>query len=173
LPVAADPPWREIVGVAEDVRTGRAGTQSFLAEARTAVWSVNSSLPVFLMSTMKDLYHRSLAATSFTLVMLAIAGTMALLLGIVGIYGVMSYAVSQRMREMGSPCCGWLAAAAGLTRLMKSLLVGIRTLDPVIYAAMPSSWSQPGSWRIICRSGVPLGPIPARPCAWNSHRFIG
>ena len=148
--------------VAYAIRTDRAGTQGFLAEARTAVWSVNSNLPVFLVSTMKDLYDRSLAATSFTLVMLAIAGTMALLLGIVGIYGVMSYAVSQRTREMGirlalgaepgqlrrmfvgnalvlagAGVVIGLAAAAGLTRLMKSLLFGISTLDPVIYAAMP------------------------------------
>jgi ABC-type antimicrobial peptide transport system permease subunit len=111
---------------------------------------------------MKDLYDQSLAATSFTLVMLAIAGTMALLLGIVGIYGVMSYAVSQRTREMGirlalgaeagqlkrmfvgnglllagAGVVIGLAAAAGLARLMKSLLFGISTLDPVIYVAMP------------------------------------
>ena len=149
--------------VAYTIRTDRAGTQSFLAEAHAAVWSVNSNLPVFLVSTMKDLYDRSLAATSFTLVMLAIAGTMALLLGIVGIYGVMSYAVSQRTREMGirlalgakpgqlkrmfvgnglalagAGIVIGLAAAAGLTRQMKSLLFGISTLDPVIYLGMPA-----------------------------------
>ena len=148
--------------IAYTIRTDRAGTQSFLAEARAAVWSVNSNLPVFLVSTMKDLYDQSLAATSFTLVMLAIAGTMALLLGTVGIYGVMSYAVSQRTREMGirlalgaepgqlkrmfvgnamalagAGVVIGLAAAAGLTPLMKSLLFGISTLDPVIYSAMP------------------------------------
>ena len=93
--------------------------------------------------------------------MLAIAGTMALLLGIVGIYGVMSYTVSQRTREMairlalgakpgelerafvgnglalaGAGIVIGLAAAAGLTSLMKSILFGIRTLDPVIYFGM-------------------------------------
>ena len=148
--------------VAYTIRTERAGTQSLLTEARAAVWSVNSNLPVFLVSTMKDLYDQSLAATSFTLVMLAIAGTMALLLGIVGIYGVMSYAVSQRTREMGirlalgaeagqlkrmfvgnglllagAGVVIGLAAAAGLAQLMKSLLFGISPLDPVIYVAMP------------------------------------
>ncbi len=147
--------------VAYSIRTDRAGTQSLLSEARAAVWSVNSNLPVFLVSTMKDLYDESLAPTSFTLVMLAIAGTMALLLGIVGIYGVMSYAVSQRTREMGirlalgaeprqvkrmfvgnglvlagAGVVIGLAAAAGLTRLMKSLLFGISTIDPVIYITM-------------------------------------
>jgi len=147
--------------VAYTIRTDRAGTQSLLTEARAAVWSVDSSLPVFLVSTMKDLYDQSLAATSFALVMLGIAGTMALLLGIVGIYGVMSYAVSQRTREMGirlalgakpaqlkrmfvgnglvlagAGIAIGLAAAAGLTRLMKTLVFGTSTLDPVIYFAM-------------------------------------
>jgi ABC-type antimicrobial peptide transport system permease subunit len=95
--------------------------------------------------------------------MLGIAGTMALLLGIVGIYGVMSYAVSQRTREMGirlalgakpaqlirmfvgnglvlagAGIVIGLAGAAGLTRLMKTLMFGTSTLDPVIYFAMAS-----------------------------------
>ena len=49
--------------VAFTIRTDRAGTESLLAEARQAVWSVNPNLPVFLVSTMRELYDRSLAAT--------------------------------------------------------------------------------------------------------------
>ena len=143
------------------IRTSRAATESFLSEARQAVWSVNSSLPVFQVRTLQDLYVQSLARTSFTLVMLAIAGVMALVLGIVGIYGVITYAITQRRREIGirmalgaqparlqqmfvrqglrlagiGALIG-LGAAAGLTRLMSSLLFGVTALDPLTYAAV-------------------------------------
>jgi len=144
------------------VRTKRAATESFLNEARQAIWSVDANLPVFRVRTLKDLYDQSMARTSFTLVMLAIAGGMALLLGIVGIYGVIAYAVSQRTREVGirvalgaqaselrqmfvrqglvlagiGAALGMIAAA-GLTRLMASLLFGITALDPLTYAVVP------------------------------------
>jgi hypothetical protein len=81
------------------IRTKRAATESFLTEARQAIWSVNSNLPVFAISTLQDLYNQSMARTSFTLVLLAIAGVMALVLGIVGIYGVIAYAVTQRTAD--------------------------------------------------------------------------
>ena len=143
------------------VRTKRAATESFLTEARQAIWSVNSNLPVFLVRTLQDLYDQSMARTSFTLVLLAIAGAMALILGIVGIYGVIAYAVTQRTREigirmaLGAQAAGLrqmfvrqglllagigaiigLAAAAGLTRLMSSLLFGVKALDPLTYAGV-------------------------------------
>ena len=144
------------------LRSGRAGTQTFINEMQQAVWSVNANLPVAAISTMQEIYSQSMARTSFTLVMLAIAGTMALALGILGIYGVISYAVSQRTREIGirmalganksellwmfvrsalvltgvGTAVG-LGAAAALMRLMRTLLFGISPLDPVTFAAVP------------------------------------
>jgi ABC-type antimicrobial peptide transport system permease subunit len=144
------------------LRSPRAGTQAFINEMQQAVWSVNANLPVTDVSTMQDIYSESMARTSFTLVMLAIAGTMALALGILGIYGVISYAVSQRTREIGIRMAlgakkselVWmfvrsalvltgvgaaigLGAAAGLMRLMQTLLFGISPLDPVTFTAVP------------------------------------
>ncbi|HEV3329615.1 MAG TPA: ABC transporter permease [Bryobacteraceae bacterium] len=144
------------------IRSNRAGTEGFLNQVRQAVWSVNSSLPLATVRTMQEVYDQSLARTSFTLVMLGIAGAMALLLGIVGIYGVIAYAVSQRRREIGIRVAlgaqqgevqrmfvGYglglaavgvvlgMAAAVGLTQLMKSLLFGISPVDPLTYAAVP------------------------------------
>ena len=143
------------------VRSTRAGTEGFLKQLRQAVWSVDSSQSVTLR-TMRDVYDHSLARTSFTLLMLAIAASMALLLGVVGIYGVIAYAVSQRRRDLGiraalgarrrelsgmfirhslllsgiGVAIG-LVAAAALTRLMSTLLYGITPLDPVTYVAVP------------------------------------
>jgi predicted permease len=144
------------------VRSSRAGTEGLLTQIRQAVGSVNGNLPAASVRTMQEVYGQSLARISFTLVMLAIAGAMALLLGIAGIYGVISYVVSQRTREIGIRValgaesgeikrmfvrhglllagtgifCG-LGVAAALTQVMKSLLFGVGTLDPVTYAAVP------------------------------------
>lgn len=149
-------------GVTFALRSARAGTPEFIGEMQQAVWSVNANLPVADIRTMEDIYGQSMARTSFTLVMLAIAGSMALALGLLGIYGVISYAVSQRTREIGIRLAlgaqrgslRWmfvrsalaltgagvaigLVASAVLTQLMKTLLFGIRPVDPVTFAAVP------------------------------------
>jgi predicted permease len=146
--------------IAYVLRSERAGTASFAADINQAVWAVNRDLPVFLVRTVQDLLAVFLAQTSFTLVMLAIAAAMALGLGVVGIYGVMAYVVSQRTREIGIRLAlgahpialermfvldaltrvaigvvVGLVAAFALTRLMSSLLYGIGPLDAPTYLA--------------------------------------
>ncbi|MDD1713557.1 MAG: ABC transporter permease, partial [Methanoregulaceae archaeon] len=143
------------------IRSSRAGSAGFIKEIERAVWSVNADLPLADVRTVREIYDKSMARTSFTLVMLGLAAAMALLLGVVGIYGVISYAVSQRTREigirmaLGAPqvrvlgmflrhgilltgigvACG-LAAAVSLTGLMSSLLFEVSPLDPLTYAAV-------------------------------------
>src|SRR5262249_23508624 len=82
-------------------RSPLAGTSGRMDPARRAVWSVDANLPLANVFTLNVFYTRSMARTSFTLVMLGIAGIMALLLGVVGLYGVMAYSVSSRHREIG------------------------------------------------------------------------
>src|SRR5262245_25172890 len=72
-----------------------------MEELRRSIWSANANLAIADMLTMHEMAGRSMARTSFTLVMLGIAGGMALLLGIIGIYGVVAYTVAQRRREVG------------------------------------------------------------------------
>jgi len=148
-------------GVVFALRTNRAGSESFLQQARQAIWSINSDLPIARVRTMEQVYGESMARSSFTLVMIGVAGGMALLLGIVGIYGVISYAVSQRTRELGirialgAPqgslrgmvvrqglllaaigVAVGLGAAAALSRVLASLLFEISPMDPLTYLAV-------------------------------------
>ena len=140
------------------VRSGRAASPTLLKEIQQAVWSVNPNLPVASVRTLDEILSRSMAQTSFALVMLGIAAAVALVLGVVGIYGVISYVATQRTREIGirmalgaatrdvsrlflrhglilvtaGVVAGTIAAAL-LSRVMSALLFGVSAHDPATY----------------------------------------
>jgi predicted permease len=143
------------------LRSPRAGSRDFMNEVQERVWSINPDVPLAEVSTLGEFYTKSMARTSFTLVMLCVAGSMALLLGIVGIYGVISYSVSQRTREIGIRMAlgarretltamfvrqgmrlTFIGAACGLVtafvtmRLMSSILFHVSPVDPITYATI-------------------------------------
>jgi ABC-type antimicrobial peptide transport system permease subunit len=145
-------------GVAFAIRTPRAGSQALMNEVQQQVWSINSAVPLADPTTLGELYTKSMARTSFTLVLLCVAGAMALLLGVVGIYGVIAYTVSQRTREIGirmalgaqrseltalfvrqgltltaiGAACGLIVAFVTM-RLMSAILFNVSPVDPLTY----------------------------------------
>ncbi|HZO85928.1 MAG TPA: ABC transporter permease, partial [Verrucomicrobiae bacterium] len=163
------------------IRSERAGTEGFLREVAAAIHSVNSNLPLAKVRTLNEVYRNSMARTSFALVLLGIAGAMALTLAMVGVYGVLSYAVTQRWREVGIrvalgaepgrvkalfvrkglilACAGGvigLASAAGLSRWISTLLFGVAPLDAVTYGV---------SGAVVLAVAVCASYVPARRAA--------
>jgi predicted permease len=143
------------------IRSPRAGSESLMKEVREAVWSVDGKLPLARVRTLDTLVTRSMARTSFTLAMLGLAGAMALLLGLVGLYGVIAYSVSKRTREIGIRMAlgakaqeltrlfvrqGLLLSGAGVgfglvvavatVRFMAAVLFGVSAVDPLTYVAV-------------------------------------
>lgn len=143
------------------IRSSRAGSESFLNEVRQSIWSINPNLPLAEVRTLDQIYRKSIARTSFTLVLLMIAAGMALVLGAVGIYGVIAYTVSQRTREIGirmalgaksGEVAGMfvkhgmllvgIGAVSGLLsaflvmRLLSTLLFAVTPADPLTYGVM-------------------------------------
>jgi predicted permease len=140
------------------IRSTRAGSESLLAQVREAIQAVSADVPLTRVRTLGNVYDGALATTSFALVMLALAAAIALFLGIVGIYGVIAYAVTERRREIGirialgarpdeiklmfvrqgmrlgaiGVACG-IAGALLVTRLMATLLFGTSPLDPATF----------------------------------------
>jgi putative ABC transport system permease protein len=139
------------------VRSSRVGAPTFVRELQQAAWSVNPNLPFAEVRTLAEIHARSMADTSFAMVMLAIAATVALLVGVVGIYSMNAYVAAQRTREIGlrmalgaqiadvqrmflrhglALIAIGAAAAAAITRVMSALLFGVAPKDPLTYAAV-------------------------------------
>jgi predicted permease len=143
------------------VRSVRVGTPGFVGEVKQAVWSVNGNVPLANIRTLDDVQADSMAQTSFAMIILTIAAGGALLLAMVGIYGVVSYIATERTHEIGirmalgaqrgdvrrlflrqgltlslAGTVLGLAAALLLTPVMSSLLYGVGPMDPITYAAV-------------------------------------
>jgi predicted permease len=143
------------------VRSERVGSSGFLHELEQAVWSVNPNIPLGNPRTLDDIQAHSMSQTSFAMVMLAIAASVALLLALVGVYGVVSYVVTERTLEIGirmalgaqaghvrrlflrhglaltvTGVVLGLGAAMLLTPIMSALLYGVAATDPTTYAGV-------------------------------------
>lgn len=166
-PLVTPNPWEAIDGsaliaprhVSYAIRTERAGAPGFLQEVRQTIATVNPNLPAESVQMLDEILSRGMARTSFMLAMLGIAAGVALLLAIVGAYGVVSYIVSQRTRELGvrmavgaHPAAvvrlvlrhGLVLSASGLglglvaaywmSRLLEAFLFGVDPVDPITFA---------------------------------------
>jgi predicted permease len=143
------------------VRSGRVGAPGFLRELQQAVWTVNRNVPLTRVRTLQDVQARSMSQTSFAMVMLAMSAGAALMLALIGIYGVVSYVVAERTHEVGIrmalgaqasdvrglflrrgavlTCVGLLLGCAGatfVTPAMSAMLFGVRPMDPATYAGV-------------------------------------
>jgi predicted permease len=160
------------------IRSTRVGTPGFLEELQRSVWSVDGTLPLANVQTLADYYGRAMERTALTLLLLGVTAGMALLLGLVGIYGVISYIVSLRVREIGirlalgaqvavlrrmlmgrvlalvlvGLALG-LAGAAMMATLMESLVFGVTPHDPITYAQVAA---------ILGLTALCAGYLPAR-----------
>jgi len=126
--------------------------------AQSAVASVNRDIPLANLRTMEDVIGESVVRQRFAMLLLAMFAGLAMLLAAIGLYGVMSYSVSQRTREIGVRMAlgaqsadvlklvVWqgmtlvaigvglgVVAALGLTRLMSGLLFGVSAADPITF----------------------------------------
>jgi predicted permease len=149
-----------VAGLTLTLRT-RVEPLSLIPAVRAQVAGPTRDQPIYAVQTMEQIISRSLAERRFTMLMLIIFAATALLLAAVGIYGVMSYAVTRRIHELGIRAAlgashgeivglvlrqgmklaaiglaGGLVAALALTRFMADLLYGVRPADPATLVAV-------------------------------------
>jgi putative ABC transport system permease protein len=211
-----NPIWREVVGVVGHVRhkglEGESPVQYYLPHrqqpgggmfmvvraaqdpsslapsVRGAIQSVDRELPIYRVTTMEQVVSDSMTQRRFALTLMSIFALVALILAAVGLYGVMSYSVTQRTHEIGirlalgagrgdvlkmvvgqglllaliGVAIG-LTAAFGLTRLMAALLFGVSAIDPLIFASLPlllGGVAAAASW-IPARRATKVDPMVA------------
>ena len=181
--------WKEIVGVAADIRNAtirrepraayyvpqtqvpfnqmvavvktNSEPRSFIPEVTKQVAAMDQDIPVFSVKTMEEYLSAAVAGPRFSTTLLSIFAGVALVLTMVGLYGVMSYSVAQRTNEIGIRLALGaqsrdvllmvvkqgstlillglvigLAGAYALTRLIESLLFGVTAKDPFTFAAV-------------------------------------
>jgi putative ABC transport system permease protein len=164
LPPREGPPqpmsrgWSLVVRAEEGIEP-----ESLSDPVRQAIWALDPSLPVAGVRTMEQVVAESTARTTFTMLLLGIAAAVSLLLGTVGLYGAISYVVSQRTREIGvrmalgaargdvarlvlrqglvvalAGVAVGLGGAIGLTRFLRALLFEVSPTDPMTFAAVPA-----------------------------------
>jgi len=172
------PAWQNpLNGMAFVVRTA-SDPKLFVDPIRREILAIDAEQPVFDTSTMVDVVARSVFLPRVSMVLLSAFAASALLLAIVGIYGVVSYAVTQRTRELGvrmalgadagatvrlvlgksmtlvlAGTAAGLIVSVGLTRLLGRLLYGVSPLDPIVFLGV--------SW-LLAAAGLLASLIPAR-----------
>jgi len=186
----SDSAWPQIVGIAADVKhsalekqarphlyfpysqspfsymalvvRATASPESLATSAREAVWAVDKDQRITNMKTMRQYLSEAVAAKRFNMTLLGVFASLAMILAAAGIYGVMSYSITQRTHEIGIRMAlgaaqgdvlklvvgqamtlalvgvsTGLVASFALTRVMSSLLFGVTATDPLTFAAIP------------------------------------
>ena len=156
LPVFQGPPYASVLFLKTNGNPGALSDQ-----IRSEVQSIDSNLPLFSVRTMDEVIARSMAQRRFALEILAVFAGVALLLAAIGIYGVMSYAFSRRVHELGIRIAlgaqrvdilrmalsegmrlvlfGLIAGVVGamiLTRFLRTLLFNVTATDPLVFVSI-------------------------------------